>query len=108
MPNLRKTVDVMIRNFVHSRDTDSDSAVAGKFAKEWIYTCVSKRGLGLTPVKAFIYAVHLKTLRDRIASTCELNAVHRWFTPALQLFTRTLGSLATGFDILYADMKGEQ
>ncbi|CEG47527.1 Reverse transcriptase domain [Plasmopara halstedii] len=107
-PNLLKTVDVITCNFVHSTDTDSDSAVAEEFAKEWIYACVSKGGLGLTPVKANIQAMHLKTLKDGIASTCELSIVPRWFTPALQLFTRKLGSVGTGFDILYAHMKGEQ
>jgi exonuclease III len=101
-----KTVDIIIRNFVHSKDTDSEVAVAGKFDKDWIYATISAGGLGLTPAKTFIQAMHLKCLRDGIAATCATNMVPRWMSPAVELFSAALGSLGHGFDILYANMKG--
>ncbi|POM73524.1 Pollike protein [Phytophthora palmivora] len=102
-----KEVDVIIRNFVNANDTDSATAAPGKFDKAWIYTSVSQGGLGLTPPKQFIQAMHLKSLKDAIATTCTRSAPPRWFGPALALFTEGLGPQGHGFDILYAVMKGK-
>ncbi|KAF4135669.1 Reverse transcriptase (RNA-dependent DNA polymerase) [Phytophthora infestans] len=103
-----KEVDVIIRNFVNSQDTSASQAAPGKFDKEWIYTSVKDGGLGLTHPKSFIDATHLKCLRDGIATVVSTSAEPRWMAPALALFSMTLGSLGTGFDILYANMKGGQ
>ncbi|KAI9905223.1 hypothetical protein PsorP6_014184 [Peronosclerospora sorghi] len=90
------------------QDTTGDTATAGKFDKGWIYTPVLEGGLGLTPAKVFIQAMHLKCLRDGIAATNARCVPPRWLSPALELFTRALGPLGVGFDILYATMKGNQ
>ena len=81
-----KSVDVIIRNFISGVSTDSDSASPGKFSKDWIYTSIGQGGLGLTPVKEFIQAMHLKSLVDAITATCNNCAAPRWMTPALSLF----------------------
>ncbi|KAE8953708.1 hypothetical protein PR002_g32291, partial [Phytophthora rubi] len=52
--------------------------------------------------------MHLKCLRDAIAATNATGTAPRWFTPALELFTTALGSLGSGFDILYANLRGLQ
>ncbi|KAK1928964.1 hypothetical protein P3T76_015604 [Phytophthora citrophthora] len=69
---------------------------------------ISKGGLGLTPIKIFIQATHLKCLRDGIAAANEAGQAPRWLLPALEIFSDALGSLGYGFDILYADMKSTQ
>ncbi|OWZ01615.1 Pol Polyprotein [Phytophthora megakarya] len=105
--SMLRSVDVIIRNFVNAKDTNSDTAAPGKFDKNWIYTSVSQGGLGLTPAKQFIQAMHLKSLKDAITATCRLAAAPRWIEPALSLFTQELGMHGDGFDILYADIKGK-
>ncbi|KAK1928369.1 hypothetical protein P3T76_016160 [Phytophthora citrophthora] len=116
-PQVLKKVDIIVRNFVHSQDTSSDTACRGKFSKEWIFTGISKGGLGLTPIKIFIQATHLKCLRDGIAAANEAGQAPRFtgiskgglgLLPALEIFSDALGSLGYGFDILYADMKSTQ
>ncbi|TDH72015.1 uncharacterized protein CCR75_000122 [Bremia lactucae] len=103
-----QTVEIIIRNFVHSKDTNSVNAAVGKFDKAWIYASVATGGLGLTPTKIFVQAMHLKTLRDALAAIYASNQSPRWVTPALHLFTKAMSSLGAGFDILYAPIKGHQ
>ncbi|GMF65554.1 unnamed protein product [Phytophthora lilii] len=105
-PDVRHTVDTIIRNFVHSKDTDLDDAAPGKFNSNWSYTKVDKGGLGLTPAKEFIQAMHLKCLQDAIAATVQTGSAPRWFLPALTLFTTALSPLGEGFDVLYANLSG--
>ena len=82
-----KSVDVIILNLnISGVSTDSDSASPGKFLKDWIYTSIGQGGLGLTPVKEFIPAMHLKSFGDAITATCNNCAAPRWITPALSLF----------------------
>ncbi|KAI9917452.1 hypothetical protein PsorP6_012982 [Peronosclerospora sorghi] len=72
-----------------------------------IFTSAHHGGLGLTPVKEFIQAMHLKSLGDAIAATVRRCAAPRWMTPALSLFSKALGTQGEGFDILYALVKGK-
>ena len=51
--------------------------------------------------------MHLKSLGDAITATCNNCAAPRWMTPALSLVSMALGSQGTGFDILYAVVKGK-
>ncbi|CAH0475294.1 unnamed protein product [Peronospora belbahrii] len=102
---LLKAVAVIIRNFIHGNDTASDSACPGKFSHEWIYTSIQHGGLGLTPVKESIQAMHLKSLGDAIAATCRRCAAPRWMAFALSLCSLALGRQGSGFDILYAVVK---
>ncbi|CAI5717091.1 unnamed protein product [Peronospora destructor] len=104
--SMLKAVGVIIRNFVNGKDTASESASPGKFDNDWIYTSINHGGLGLTPVKKFIQAMHLKSLCDAISATCTHCAAPRWMTPALSLFSIALSSQGTGFDVLYAVVKG--
>ncbi|KAI9910854.1 hypothetical protein PsorP6_010814 [Peronosclerospora sorghi] len=105
-PPILKVLDAIIRNFVHGNDITGSTAASGKFDKGWIYTPVLDGGLGLTPPKKFIQAMHLKCLRDGMVCTYTMCRAPRWILPALELFSTALGSLGESFDILYANMRG--
>ncbi|KAG4051538.1 hypothetical protein PC123_g13257 [Phytophthora cactorum] len=102
-----KVLDVIIRIFVNTHDANAVKAIPGMFDKDWIYTSVSDGGLGLIPPKLFIHATHLKCLRDGIAATVSTSAEPRWMAPVLALFSVVFEPLGEGFDILYANMKGD-
>ncbi|RLN96798.1 hypothetical protein BBJ28_00020081 [Nothophytophthora sp. Chile5] len=102
-----KAVDIIIRNFINNHDHD-DAAKPGKFDKEWIYVSVTQGGLGITRPKDFVQATHLVSLRDAISVATRLSKAPRWIMPALALFSSVLGTLGTGFDILYANIQGDK
>ncbi|TDH73464.1 hypothetical protein CCR75_002060 [Bremia lactucae] len=85
-----QTVEIIIH-------TNSVNAAVGKFDKAWIYASVATGGLGLTPTKLFVQAMHVKTLRDALAAIHTSNQSPRWVTPALHLFTKAMSSLGAGY-----------
>ncbi|KAF1320888.1 Pol polyprotein, partial [Globisporangium splendens] len=95
--------EVIIRNFVNG-NVQSDSALPGKLAKEWIYVSKPHGGLGLIRPKTFVQATHLTCLRDAVMHTSGNHKIPRWFEPAMIFFDDSLARLGYGFDILFADI----